>query len=96
MNVKQNNVVLVTGGAGYIGSHVVKQLVDAGERVVVLDNLSNGSRKALQKGVEFHNGDALDFNLLQSIISARKVREILHFAAAINVSESVSNPSKYY
>lgn len=88
--------VLVTGGAGYIGSHVVKQLIDGGESVIVLDNLSNGSRKALPDQVEFHKGDVLDFSLLNSIICARKVKSVIHLAAAMNVAESVSNPSKYY
>ena len=87
--------VLVTGGAGYIGSHVVRQLQECGESVVVLDNLSNGSRDAVG-GAEFYQGDVRDAALLESIFRTWKVSAVMHFAAVTMVSESVANPAKYY
>ena len=87
--------ILVTGGAGYIGSHVVRQLQACGEPIVVLDNLSNGSRKAVRDAV-LHEGDIHNYSLLESIIRAHKVSTVIHFAAAAVVSESAANPAKYY
>lgn len=95
MNSDRQHSVLVTGEAGYIGSHVVKQLVDSGETVIVLDNLSNGSRAAIGD-VEFHEGDIWNRELVDSILRARRIDTIMHFAAHSVVSESVENPSKYY
>lgn len=87
--------VLVTGGAGYIGSHVVKQLGEAGESVVVLDNLSTGFRQAVLHG-ELVVGDTGDSACLDSILSKHPVDTVMHFAAHTVVPESVANPLKYY
>ena len=87
--------ILVTGGAGYIGSHVVKQLTESDEDVIVLDNLSNGCREAAG-AAKFKNGDVQDCALLESILRTHEIDTIVHLAASTLVSESVANPSKYY
>jgi len=87
--------ILVTGGAGYIGSHVVKQLGAAGERVVVLDNLSRGFRQAVTSG-ELVVGEVGDQGLVQRIITEHGVDTVMHFAAYTIVPESVAEPLKYY
>ena len=87
--------ILVTGGAGYIGSHVVKRLVEANERVIVLDNLGNAWREAAGTA-EFHEGDVHDDSLLESLFRTRDIDTIMHFAASTRVAESVANPGKYY
>jgi UDP-glucose 4-epimerase len=88
--------ILVTGGAGYIGSHMVHALVDAGERVVVLDNLSTGFRAALPEGVPLVVGDTGDEALLASLLKAHRIEAIIHFAASIVVPDSVRDPLGYY
>ena len=88
--------VLVTGGAGYIGSHMVHTLADAGERVVVLDNLSTGFRSALPRDVPLFVGETGDSSLVRSILQAHNVRSIIHFAASIVVPDSVRDPLLYY
>ncbi len=87
--------VLVTGGAGYIGSHVVRQLGQAGHEVVVYDNLSTGYRWAVTCG-ELVVGDLADEQALEAVFQAHSFEAVLHFAANIVVPESVSNPLKYY
>ena len=87
--------VLVTGGAGYIGSHVVRQLGEAGEDIVVLDNLSTGFRSAVTSGT-LVVGDTGDRALVSRLLAEHRVSTILHFAAHTIVPESVSNPLKYY
>ena len=87
--------ILVTGGAGYIGSHVVKQLGDAGYEVTVLDNLSTGRREAVLSG-ELVVGDLTDGVLLDRVFSHGQFDAVLHFAGSIVVPESVANPLKYY
>ncbi len=87
--------VLVTGGAGYIGSHVVRQLGERGERVVVLDNLSTGNREAVLHG-ELIVGDTGDAALLGRLLADHDVNTVLHFAAHTVVPESVADPLKYY
>ena len=89
------NSILVTGGAGYIGSHVVQQLVERGERVVVLDNLSTGFRDAV-RDAELVVGDVGDGDVVCRTIAANDVDTVMHFAAHTVVPESVSNPLKYY
>jgi UDP-glucose 4-epimerase len=88
--------VLVTGGAGYIGSHMVLELLDAGERVVVLDNLSTGHRWALAKGVPLVVGETGDQALVTRLIREHSVDAIIHFAASIVVPDSVRDPLGYY
>ena len=88
--------ILVTGGAGYIGSHMVHALVDAGEPVVVLDNLSTGFAWALPKGVPLVVGETGDQNLVAALIAEHDVDAIVHFAASIVVPDSVADPLGYY
>ena len=88
--------VLVTGGAGYIGSHAVLALLDAGYPVTVIDNLTTGFRFAVPSDVQFYEGDIEDADLLRRIFSEQGIRAIMHFAGSIIVPESVENPLKYY
>lgn len=88
--------VLVSGGAGYIGSHMVLELLDRGENVVVLDNLSTGFWWAVPKEVPLIQGDIGDQDLLARIIAEHGITEIAHFAAKIVVPESVADPLGYY
>jgi len=87
--------ILVTGGAGYIGSHVARQLGEAGERVVTLDNLSTGFAEAVTHG-ELVVGDTGDRALVQRVLAEHDVDTIMHFAAHTIVPESVADPLKYY
>ncbi len=88
--------ILITGGAGYVGSHMVYALVDAGERVVVLDNLSTGFDWAVAKGVPLIVGESGDQALVAKIIRDHDVESIIHFAASIVVPDSVKDPLSYY
>ena len=88
--------VLVTGGAGYIGSHAVLALVDAGWNVAVIDDLSTGFRFAIPDGVPLYEGDIADADLLSRIVAEQGTKAIMHFAGSIIVPESVENPLKYY
>jgi UDP-glucose 4-epimerase len=87
--------ILVTGGAGYIGSHVVLQLREAGEQVIVLDNLSTGFRHAVGDA-ELVVGDVGDFALVHSLLDGHGIDTVLHFAARTIVPESVADPLRYY
>ena len=87
--------ILVTGGAGYIGSHVARQLAEAGERVVVLDNLSTGFTQAVL-GAQLVVGDTGDRILIDRLLREHEVDTVMHFAAHTIVPESVENPLKYY
>lgn len=88
--------VLVTGGAGYIGSHAVLALKDAGWPVTVIDNLVTGFRWAVPEDVPFYEGDIEDAALLARIVSEQGIGAIMHFAGSVVVPESVSDPLKYY
>ena len=88
--------VMVTGGAGYIGSHAVLALLDAGWPVVVIDNLVSGFRWAVPEGAVFAQGDIGDQALVARLIEQHDIRAIIHFAGSIVVPESVENPLKYY
>ncbi len=88
--------VLVTGGAGYIGSHMALRLGDAGEETVVLDNLSTGFDWAIDHRATFVQGDASDMDFVGGLIAEHKITEIVHFAGSIIVPESVTDPLKYY
>lgn len=92
----QKTPVLVTGGAGYIGSHAVLALCDAGWPVAVIDNLTTGFRFAIPAGVPFYEGDIEDAALLARIFAEQGTGAIMHFAGSIIVPESVENPLKYY
>ena len=88
--------VLVTGGAGYIGSHTSLKLSEANHNVVVLDNLYSGHRWAVSQGAEFYQGDIADSDLLRKIITLYDIEAVIHFAGHIVVPESVADPLKYY
>lgn len=95
--------VLVTGGAGYIGSHTVVELLNSGNEVVVLDNLCNGNKKAVErveqitgKGVTFVEGDIRDRQCLDRIFSEHNVDSVIHFAGLKAVGESIDKPLEYY
>ncbi|MBW3138201.1 UDP-glucose 4-epimerase GalE [Ferrimonas balearica] len=95
--------ILVTGGAGYIGSHTVVELLDSGSEVVVLDNLCNSSEEALRrveritgKAVRFYQGDVRDAALLDTIFSEHSIDAVVHFAGLKAVGESVAQPMRYY
>ena len=88
--------VLVTGGAGYIGSHAVLALLDGGWPVAVIDNLTTGFRFAVPEGVPLYEGDIEDQDLLARIFAEQGTRAVIHFAGSVVVPESVENPLKYY
>jgi UDP-glucose 4-epimerase len=88
--------VLITGGAGYIGSHAVHAFLDAGREVAVLDDLSTGVRANLPQAAAFYHGCVSDRDLVTRIVREHRVDGALHFAGSIVVPESVANPAKYY
>lgn len=88
--------VLVTGGAGYIGSHTVRELITAGHHVIVFDNLSNGHLEAVDLRAEFIYGSTGNYEQVKTILISDKIEAVIHFAAHIEVAESVSDPYKYY
>lgn len=88
--------ILVLGGAGYIGSHLVKFLEEKGEEVVVVDNLVTGHRESLSKNIYFYKGDVRDKEFLRPIIKEFGIKTIIHFAASLLVPESVEDPLKYF
>ncbi len=88
--------VLVTGAAGYIGSHMVLALLDAGEKVVVLDNLSTGFRWAVPAQATLVVGDVGDQDLVRTVLKKYAVKSIVHFAGSIVVPDSVADPLGYY
>jgi len=88
--------ILVTGGAGYVGSHCVRALCDGGHEVVVLDNLSAGHRRAVDERAAFVQGDLSDRALVDKTLGGAGFEAVLHFAAFLDVNESVSDPLKYY
>ncbi|MCW3796273.1 UDP-glucose 4-epimerase GalE [Sphingomonas sp. BN140010] len=96
MTVIDRPTVLVTGGAGYIGSHAVLALTDAGWSTVVVDDLSNGRREAVPTGVPFLQADIADGSAVEPFLRQHGVTAIMHFAGSIVVPESVENPLKYY
>jgi UDP-glucose 4-epimerase len=91
-----SETILVTGGCGYIGSHVVRQFSESGRTVVVYDNLSTGFRDALTHGEKLIEGELADRNRLEELFQRHSFTTVLHFAAAIIAPESVSKPLKYY
>ena len=88
--------VLVTGGAGYIGSHTVRKLIEKNHEVVVLDNLSRGHIESVPKNVHFEKTDLLDYDSLVKAVNKYPIDAVIHFAAFAYVGESVENPEMYY
>ena len=88
--------ILITGGAGYIGSHIAHELVDRGDDVVILDNLSTGVRENVPAKAEFVQGNVGDRDTLSALFKAHQIDAVMHFAGSIVVPESVENPLKYY
>lgn len=88
--------VLVTGGAGYIGSHAVKQLIEAGHEVVTIDNLVRGHRRAVHPAAAFHQLDLTDTQAIADVLRRHRVECVMHFAALAYVGESVTDPLGYY
>lgn len=88
--------VLVLGGAGYIGSHTVSELIDAGEEVVIADNLETGHIEAVHKDATFYQGDTRDRAFVDSVFEKEKIDGVIHFAANSLVGESMTDPLKYY
>ncbi len=88
--------ILLTGGAGYIGSTVASILKEEGEEVIILDNLARSKKEYLPSGIKFYEGDVDDMSLLEKIYNEEKIDAIMHFAAYIEVGESVLEPYKYY
>lgn len=88
--------VLVLGGAGYIGSHAVKRLLDSGKEVVVVDNLLTGHKEAVDERATFYEGDIRDKDFLTGVFEKEDISQVVHFAASSLVGESVENPLKYF
>lgn len=96
LNILNRRNVLVTGGAGYIGSHTSRQLVNAGCNVVVVDNFYSGNRWAVPPQAHLIEGDAGDYELMSTVMRQHRIEAVIHFAGHIVVSESVADPLKYY
>lgn len=88
--------ILVLGGAGYIGSHTVYELIDSGTEVVVVDNLLTGFRDAVHPKAKFYEGDIRDRAFMDSVFEKEEIDGVIHFAASSQVGESMTNPLKYY
>ena len=92
---KSSNNILVTGGAGYIGSHVTNLLIDKGYNVTVIDNLITGNKELVNKKANFINCDITDENIINNLIKKNKFEIVIHFAGLIRVDESVEQPERY-
>ena len=88
--------ILVLGGAGYIGSHTVYELINIGKSVVIVDNLSTGHTKSIHPSAKFYEGDIRDRNFLDNVFANEDIEGIIHFAASSLISESMANPIRYY
>ena len=88
--------ILVVGGAGYIGSHMVKRLIEQGQEVVVVDNLSTGHRKAVDEKARFYEGDIRNHVFLKGVFDRENIDTVVHFAAFSIVPESMEKPLKYF
>lgn len=89
-------MILVCGGAGYIGSHAVRQLIDKGEEVIIVDNLETGHKDAIHPKAKFYNVDIRNEEELDKVFAENNINEVIHFAANSLVGESMTNPLKYY
>ena len=89
-------MILVTGGAGYIGSHTVKLLISKGHKILIIDNISRGFKEAVHPDALFENADLLNYNSIENIINKYDIKAVVHFAAFAYVGESVENPQLYY
>mgnify|MGYP005997693145 FL=1 len=94
--MSKTNNILITGGAGYIGSHIVENFVKSSSKVFILDNLVTGYKKLINKKAKFIKGDIKNKNKLSKIINNYKIDSIVHLAAYLNVSEEEKNKKKYY
>ncbi len=94
--MEKNMTILVLGGAGYIGSHTVYELIEKGEDVVIIDNLETGHIEAVHEKARFYKGDIRDRAFLDSVFDKEKIDAVIHFAANSLVGESMVNPLKYY
>ena len=90
------NNILVTGGAGYIGSHIIELLTRKSKNIVILDNLSTGYKKLINKKSKFIKGDVTNLNLLKKVIKQENIISVIHLAACLNVREAEFKPKKYY
>ena len=88
--------MLVTGCTGYIGSHTVYELIDAGESVVIVDNLLTGFKEAIHPKAKFYEGDIRDRAFMDSVFEKEDIDGVIHFAASSQVGESMKDPLKYY
>src|SRR6185503_11719670 len=93
---KTPKTILVAGGAGYIGSHTAKRLLEMGHKVVIIDNLSTGRRDFVSSEVDFYEGDIGDRRLLDRIFTNHEIDAVMHFAASLEVGESVEKPAEYF
>jgi len=96
MDMEVSMAILVPGGAGYIGSHTVYELIEAGRDVVVIDNLQTGYRDSVHPMAKFYQADIRDEDALDNIFRNESIEAVIHFAASIQVAESMSDPLKYY
>lgn len=94
--MSQSSSILVTGGAGYIGSHVARHAMSRGRKVIILDNLSTGARSNLPAGAQLVEGDISDKALLSRIFSDHAIQSVIHLAGSLVAGESVTNPIAYY
>ena len=87
--------ILITGGAGYIGSHTALSLIDKGHKVSIIDNLITGSRKLIPKNAQFYKCDIINYKKVSEILQKNSFDAVIHFAGLIKVEESVKYPKKY-
>ncbi len=92
----KNNVILVTGGAGYIGSKFSYDAIDAGYQVIIVDNLTTGDKNLIPKKAIFYKCNVINKDKINKILFKHKIKTVVHFAASTSVSESMKNPDKYY